>query len=309
MKVLNCCQHDWANFSHDNANALRSAGIYCVDVKEHSHRFNYDNESKIFSSNKILEQMNLCDVVQIFHSDLKMLNLCKIAEKKRIIVWHTGTYYRKESEKLNKEFNPFVEKSILALGEFYGKGAKNQQYMVGAIDTNKIKPSDLFHLPYKIAHYPSNSTVKGSDTIEEIARKLFNKFSHKFTFKLSTRLVPYHEQLKRISECDIYIELFAPKQDGYNYGSWGITALEAAAMGKIVVTNHTTENVYNKTYGRKTPFIIANTKNELLEKLEKLINKNPEDIRKIQSETRSWVEKYHSYKATGEKLKWIINNA
>ena len=59
MKILNICQNDWANFSHDNANALRSVGIYCVDLKEQPHKFQYPEESKIANTNYILEQIKL----------------------------------------------------------------------------------------------------------------------------------------------------------------------------------------------------------------------------------------------------------
>lgn len=306
MKIVNVCQHDWANFSFDNSQALRSVGVDCIAIKEHTHRFAYEAEGLVMRSNEIYNKIRHADIVQIFHSDKKYISHCTTLEKERVIVYHTGTTYRQNHNVINSLFNPVVEKSIIALGEFAGMGSINETYIVGAINTDRFKYSNTTNDCYKIAHYPSSSTVKGSDIIERVARKLFKKYSKKFSFKLSTKLVPYSEQIKRISECDIYIELFSPLQNGKPYGSWGITALEAAAMGKVVVTNHTTENIYKKAYGCKTPFIVCNTESELYKKLEELVKMDKKDIIMLKNNTREWVEKYHSYKSSGNKLKVLL---
>lgn len=306
MKVLNCCQSDWANFSYDNCQALKSVGVDCEAVTENPHRFGYENET-VLTTNQIYEKIKKADLVQVMHSDLKMLNLCKLAGKKRVIVYHAGTYFRKQSKMLNEAFNPFVERSIIALGEFAGMGAKNETYLVGAVNTDKLRPGGKsIEPPYTLAHFPSEPTIKGTRVIERVVRNIY-KTRGDFNFKLSERIIPFRENLKRISECDIYVELFAPFQDGFNYGSWGITALEAAALGKVVVTCHITEDVYHKTYGRTTPFFVSNTEGHLHSKIDELLSFPPDKITKLQSETRRWVVENHSYKATGERLKKILD--
>lgn len=302
MKILNCCSSDWANFSHDNANALRSVGLNCMDVKFNKHEFGYDTESAIASKATMLSLIMEHDVVQIMHSDLLMLDLCR-EFKGKLIVWHTGTAYRKNSDKLNAAFNPRVSLSICALGELMGKGAKNEVYMVGAIDVKKLQPGYVNRDVCKIAHYPSNETIKGSDEIFIAASEIYHKTDGAFDFVMSVEKVPYPEQLRRMDNCDVYIELFAPLQDGYGYGSWGITALEAAAMGKIVITCHTTVDVYEKSYKNRTPFFIANTKEELREQIERVAKMGAFDLKTMQSATRSWVARNHSYIATGNKWK------
>jgi len=304
MKVLNCCNNDWANFSHDNANALRSVGIDCEDIKERPHSFEYKTHSLTIPFAKIVEKIKQADIVQIMHSDVAYLEVCK-AYNKRVIVYHTGTNYRKGYKELNSVFNPYVEHSVIALGEFSGLGAKNEVYVVGAIDTDKLKPNIINSDFTRFAHYPSCEKTKGTDTIERVVNWAHEK-NRNFYFNMSVQKVDYDFQLERIKKCDAYIELFAPEQDGKPYGSWGITALEAAAMGKIVITNHTTEQVYKNAYGIKTPFFVSNTEKELFDNIEKLSFMNRAELLKHKQNTRNWVLKNHSYQATGEKIKKLL---
>ena len=78
-----------------------------------------------------------------------------------VVVYHAGSSYRKHYKFYNDLFNPFVNMSILALGEFWELGAKNPQYLVGAVDTKRITPhfGSSFSTP-RIGHYPSNVSIK-----------------------------------------------------------------------------------------------------------------------------------------------------
>ena len=75
-----------------------------------------------------------------------------------------------------------------------------------------------------MGHFPSKPAVKGSDKIVEAMKNVKGNFE----FRYSDKRVSWEEQIKRMSECDIYVERFT-KDSGF-----GITALEAAALGKIV---------------------------------------------------------------------------
>ena len=55
MKVVNICWDDYANFSHENANALRSVGIDCVDLKLIPHVFGYSTESQRPSGKRVTQ--------------------------------------------------------------------------------------------------------------------------------------------------------------------------------------------------------------------------------------------------------------
>ena len=96
--------------------------------------------------------------------------------------------------------------------------------------------------------------------------------------------------------------MFALEQKGLRYGEWGMTALEAASLGKIVVTNFLSIDRYKKEYG-ECPLVICNTEGEFERRLHELSEMNKDDILKLKKETRKWVEEKHSLKAVGKRLK------
>lgn len=300
MKVLNICSDDFANFSHDNANALRSVGVSCVDVKLNKHVFNYKNESTVINKRDIGAFIGKADIIQIFHSDHAFLKYCK---GKRVVVYHTGTRYRQHPERYNTLFNRYVERCFIALGEFAGLGSKKETYIVGA--TEIIGTRSLhFIKPLRVAHYPSNPSVKGSDGIIATLEKV----KHDFDIRVSCSLdrVDHKAQLARINSCDVYVEMNSTHQGLKRYGSWGITALEAAALSKIVVTNHLTVDVYIKTYGVKPPFILIEEYGSLERAMEYLAGLSDVSVNYLKTQHYDWVQKYHSFKATGERLKKIL---
>jgi hypothetical protein len=300
MKVLNICCDDYANFAHDNAKSLRAVGVNCIDVKLRPHVFGYESQSRIVNEIELKNEIHSADLVQIFHSDNSLLKYCT---GKRIVVYHTGTRYRQSPAKFNALFNPFVEISFIALGEFAGLGAKNERYIVGAVAIPDIAINYL-QGQLKYAHYPSNALVKNSDNILFVMSTKTNDC----IFKYSATNVPYKEQLQRMSECNVYIEMNSLYQDGKQYGSWGITALEATAMGKIVITNHSSVAVYEKEYGVKPSLLLIEKAFDGLGGIVDYLNSlDSSELGKLAIESYEWVCKYHSYKATGEKLKQILS--
>jgi len=305
MKVLNICVDDFANFSHDNAKALRSTGVMCVDLKLAAHEFGYESESEVVDHDAVLEAIPKADVIQIIHSDANALKLVKRAKKanQKLVVYHTGSRYRSRSGYYNNLFNREVDASIIALGEFANLGAKNEHYIVGAVDIKKyLKFGHEIKQPYKIAHFPSNAKVKGTEQILEMLVKV------KGEFKLihSTKIVNQKQQMKRIDACDIYIELFKPELNGKKYGSFGITALEAAAAGKIVITQNLSANVYEAAYGN-CALLLAEDESNFISIIESLLEMEKEEISELQTHTYKWLKQNHSYKATGERIKKILN--
>jgi len=96
--------------------------------------------------------------------------------------------------------------------------------------------------------------------------------------------------------------MFNPMQGKRKYGEWGMTTLEAAALGKIVVTNFLSIDRYKIEYG-ECPLFVCNTLEQLEKNILYLSKMNKEEILEKKKETRAWVEKFHSYKAVGERLK------
>ena len=304
MKIVNICKSDWANFSYDNCMALQSVGIDCSSYAVTPHVFDYPSHATIIKTAQIYSVCSDADIIQIFHSDYSCLDIVKPLGKK-LVVYHTGSGYRSESEKLNNLFNPFLDISFTALGELMNKGAKNEFYIVGAIDTNEIVPIPIESNIPVFSHYPSKSNVKGTDTITHIMKEIGKRNKFIFNYNEKDIRLSLSEQRSKMQNCDIYIELLKPELNGNKYGSWGITALEAAAMGKIVVTQNLSNEVYEKHYGG-CPLILVADEHDFIKKINWLLSLTKKEIRNLQEQTRTWVEEKHSYKATGEYLKNIL---
>jgi len=301
MRVLNLSYDDYANFAFDNCKAFKSVGIDAVSFKKVKHPFGYDQESTIGTVDQIKREIQKADIIQLFHSDGSWLNYAYDLGK-RVVVYHTGTAYRQNPNNCNIIFNGFVERCFTDQCEFIGLGMKNETYIATAVDTDKIIPGDWKTIsPYLVAHYPSNPTVKGTAKIIEMCKSIDG-----LQLIVSEERLKHEAQLKRMSSCDIYVELFNTTQNGKPYGCFGVTAFEAAALGKIVITNNINEKAYSDQYG-DCALVIANTEEAFISKLTWLNGLNENDLLNLQEQTREWIVKNHSYIATGNKLKTLLN--
>lgn len=298
MKVINISKDDWSNFSYDNCQAMRSVGIDAESLKLNYHISNYPKQSEVVSIEDMIFRCMDADLIQFVFADIYCFNnIYPHITDKKINVIYAGSAYRENPKAYNNIFNPVVNKSIIALGEFAGLGAKDEVYMVGAIDVDKIRPVYReLKKPYLFAHHPSKTAVKGTTKILEMMQG--------YNFIHTNQMGSFEEQLIRYSKCDIYIELFNKELSGKKYGSWGISALEAAAMGKPVVTMNLSEEVYKKNYG-SCPLITVQNEDEFKAAIATLESMAEDEMLQLQKDTREWVVDKHSYKATGE---YIVNN-
>lgn len=300
MKILNISQCDYANFQYDNMNALRSVGLECDSVVLERHPF-YEEQSPVMELVDIWNMMDNYDIIQFFHDNTTLFDLInKEALNQRFIAYHTSSYYRKNSALVNRIMsngNPDII-HVACMPEFMAM-CPEAVYMVGAVDTDKIT---IQYDGGGFAHYPSNSKVKGTENIERIFKELDVKID------IRTDLVPYKEQLARISECRVYIEMFTECDAlGSVYGNFGITALEAVSMGKPVITNCKDWEVYYNTYG-KLPFSICNDEAEFIKQVMLFYMGGVPYWRIFQDEIRDIVVKNHSYVATGNYfVKNVLN--
>lgn len=303
LKVVNVCMDDYANYAYDNAMALRSVGIDAKCVKTMRHPFGYKDQGMVLSQDGIQQAIKEADIVQFMHSDHRFLTYAK-SLKKRIFVYHTGTGYRTNPANCNKIFNDSVEAAFTDQTEFIGTGMKGEQYVATAIDIKSYQQTfGVPHNPIRIGHYPSNAEVKGTSKIIEMMSKVK---ARKFELLFSTTRVNHIMQRNRMQRCEIYIELFKPELKGKPYGCYGVTAFEAAAMGKVVVTNNIRPHVYARAYG-DCPFVIANDEPTFIKEMERLINSHPLTILQLQKETFNWLREKHSYEATGKRLKVLLD--
>jgi len=305
MRIITLCHQDYASYSANLAKSLKEVGYDCESYCLGSHPFHYQNSSIRKTSRFIAQEIKLADLIIVVHSCGTMWDLVKESGK-RIWVFHTGTRYRSDPNKHNERWNGLAEKVFIALGEFENLGATNPIYLGITTDVHQTEPRFFEGGKLKIAHYPSNPSVKGSDTINRIMQELSLVHGDKFDYKYSTAKVDHKRQLQRMSECDIYIEMCATTQGGNPYGSYGTTAIEASAMGKIVFTNMMWRELYNRYYG-KDELVVANNDIDLKLFIQKWIQKTPAEIKEKQILTHNWARSRHSFKATGNILKKHID--
>lgn len=308
MRLITVCEADWCNVGFNVAKALKMVGINAESIKTCKHNFGYSEESRIVTHSVMLEEIRAADIVFIMNSNLLCLELCKRANKKNIFVYHTGTNYRRNPEKYNLLFNPYILQAFTDQTEFIGLGMKYEYYLFLPINTEKIKPT-TYDVNERIlfGHFPSNPIIKGTAIIRKALSDLKKKYPDRIDFIIDEKIVPNDKQLERMNRCDVYVELFAPLHEGNKYGCFGVTAMEAAALGKVVITNHTTPEVYTRFYGRPTMFYTPQTEIDLAQDLFTLAQMPKEKIMIKKQQTRQWVEEYHSFMAYGSFLKELLN--
>lgn len=286
MRFLNLSVDDYANMSHENANALRSVGVYVDDFCINKHVFNYATQSKQIHRDRIKDVVGNYDCVQIFHSDERLLKHVLDGKPKKIVVYHSGTRYRQNHEYYNELFKDY--KQLTDQTEFIKLG--NMSYIAPHTSlTSQPKRQDGKLI---IGHYPSNPSVKGTDGIEYV----LNQFKYDFEIRIDRTKVSHDQQLKRMSECHVYVELFAPEQQGKQYGCFGVTAFEATGLGCHVITQNLNPKVYEDVYGA-CYFSLANDKENFYRILEEL-----KDVDRNMLLTPAGFYINHNIESTGYKI-------
>ena len=293
MKVLFINHVDYANLCYNLSKSLRSIGVQSESLTLKPHQFGYTEQSTRVSQSQMMEAIKNAECVIIGHSFAKFVDW--IPKSKRVFVIHTGTRYRQDSENLNAIFDKVVERTFTDSPEFMELGAKLVTYVATAIDTEKIQQKKNTGWRIKFAHYPSNPDVKGTSKIVRMMSQL------DADFETSNKRLHHEENLQRMSKCDVYIEMFATEQNGKIYGNAGVTAWEAAAMGKPVITNFLHDYVYRKAYG-ELPFFIANSEIEFNLKVENLNALDRVDYKLLSDFVRNTIVERHSFEATGRYL-------
>ena len=287
--ILVASSNDYANLMHNQANALRSIGVDVIDVTLSPHTFNYPSQSKVVTRETFKTLSQEADHVLIGHSCPTLFDLNK---NPSFSVYHTGTRYRESPE----YFNDLFQSSKVHLTdqtEFMKHG--KMHYVVSGIDSSIYKPKELGK-KLIVGHYPSNPEVKGTNEIVEMLKP----FKENFDIRISLKQVSHAEQIERMQNADIYVELFKPKLNGKDYGCFGVTALEACMMGKLVISQDLESETYRDVYGEhlfinaKTPFMF------------KCVFQNPYWSASMSKAIHEETVKRHSFEATGLRLKHLL---
>jgi len=233
-------------------------------------------------------------------------------KEKKCVVQHGGTMYRMHADACNDLFNGFSDATIAQYPTLLGLGAKNECWIPYPVDTKLIQPDYERHGGDKIliGHFPSSKEVKGTENIVRVINRLESDPAFRDHFEyIGVRpgvyypgdIVGWYMNLKRLERCDIVIETCQSEFDGKPFGEWGNTALEAAALGKIVVTNSIHSDLYKKEFG-SSALNIANNEAELELVLQELLSLPDTEIESRKEKSRVWVETKHSIPATADRL-------
>jgi len=289
--ILLASSVDYANLLANQANALRSIGVDVIDVTLSPHTFNYPSQSKVVSRETFKTLSQEAEHVLIGHSCPTLFGL---NQNPSFSVYHTGTRYRESPQYFNDLFQS-AKVHLTDQTEFMVK--RKMEYVVSAVDESLYKPKEIGK-KLIIGHYPSNPEVKGTNEIIEMLKP----FRDTFEIRVGLKQVSHAEQIKRMQECDVYIELFKPELNGRPYGCFGVTALEAAMMGKLVITQDLEGRTYKEAYGEH-PFITVKNKYQFqsaIEDSQKYLTMARAERIHLETKER------HGYKATGERLKQLL---
>lgn len=291
MKVRMFCRHDYANMMHGVVKALKLARVDCEGFVHHLHRFGYGEQCPYADYNQMREYAAEADVIHIFHSDNEILKFIGGDwSGKKLFVWHTGTPYRQ-----NKRFHDTYWKGYQVFtdqAEFITGGLK-AQYIAAGVDFDGLR-NVIEPITSRFGHFPSDPYVKGTKEIENVFR------GSKIPINVDIGSVSHEQNIKRIASCEVYVELYAPTQNGKPYGQWGVTAMEAAAMRRIVITNEHSD-VYKRFYGDSFVYNATN-KFHLAAMISQFNKMGSKELSDRQYESWFIANKNHNYQAVAERV-------
>ena len=295
------CSDDWANYGYELAASLMTTNKNIIAAKLNSHVFNYQHQLPIVSADELVLLAKKCDIILLVHSAAELIQY--IPNETPIIPIHTGTRYRNEHIQLNNLFH--LSRCCFTDQCEFMSLAENIHYIGTPINIDMIpKFGHEPRQPYIIGHYPSNADVKGTQKILDMLQDIN---PNKYILHHSTDRVSHAEQLQRINKCDIYIELFQPTLNGKPYGCFGVTAFEAAAAGKIVITQNINPKAYTDVFGT-SPFILTESESDFKFKVNYCLSMPQKELTFRQTNNYNAMKERHSYKATGERIIELIND-
>lgn len=300
--------NDWANLGYYYSQAMRAVGVDSISISLRPHPFRYYKQSLLMGDREYLQAViSNTDTLVVMHSQGEVTQLPDIEypDSIRFVVHHGGSVYRDHHKELNKRFNRFVETSIIQTGDLLGLGAKNEVWVPPTVDAKMLeKFGGPIHFeatpPYRIAHFPRGADIKGTQQIGEVMDLLAQHGG--FFYIVDPNEVRWEENIQRMSDCDVYINAISTDIKGKPYGGGiEVTDIEAAGMGKIVITHFTKKEKFEELFG-ECPFLVANNANQLRKAVVSLLEMTPDEISALKQETYEWFVSTVSYEPIGELL-------
>jgi len=297
MNVVLLAIQDSSCVGAQYAKSLRAVGVNATMFIKRKHPFDYPGQGTMFQNfSEIESYVQEADVIHLMHSQNVIPGIP--LKGKKVVVSHTGTSYRIKPESLNKTFNPIVDLTIVG-GDLSVNGAKNAVWTAGGVCNMDNLSAPSFNKKGNkliVGHYPSSKKKGTTDVINAMTIVDQNKVD----FRCEIKTVPWNEQMKRLRGCDVYIERLAQNS------GFGIAALEAAAVGCIVVTTYAFKELYEKNVG-KLGLISVNKQKEMSLKIDELANMSDSELLELKKKNYDWVMTNHSYEAVGNRLVNMYN--
>lgn len=313
-KFLFVCDDDHANVSYEYAKALEENGCFARAVKFQKHLFCYPKQAEVLTDFGVLTKYvsEATDII-FMHTQPINIPVCVFDKRKRFFVFHGGSAYRNDPKLANKLFldSPIIGENLRFLIQNY-----DLYFLDDSIDKRIVftclepKEYDQF-LPSNskqnsfltVAHYP-RGVQKGTEDIEEVIKSLsqdYNNFIY-VTWGTKNKILSWSDYMRTIAKCDIYVHSLPFQYVDKVITGLCVTAMEACALGKVVVTPFEYLENYKRDFKNTPPFFIANDKDQLRKVLKHLLGLSFQEISELKKKARMWVEEYHSRKPTGEYL-------
>lgn len=304
--VLFVSESDWSNVGYHFASALRSLGVNAESVAIYKSSIGAQ-DSRLCTLHDIKKMASSYDHIFIMHSGGDRARLAGellkggfLKTKKSVNVFHGGSRYRRNHRELDKYFNSFVNASFIQTQDLMKFDAKNKKWLMPTIDLDQyicLLDFDELRSRLVVSHYPSNPLKKGTESI----RRALRYYKDVYEVRIDEKPVSHEDNKERMRSSDIYIESQAYTIGDLKVGEWGVTALESAALGNIVVTCFTERGLYLREYG-ECPIVVSNSEEELEGTMDRLQELGEYEILQAKLTSRTWVREMHSYGAIGHRL-------
>lgn len=309
--LLVAARSDYANVGGVFVKCLNEVGVTAYAFSRKSVSYNPTGHAVIFDGNltPVVEIARKANAIIWMHSLYLPLGIS--CAGKKLAVFHGGSVYRRGPGRVNRVFNPKVHVTLTQTAELLGKGAKNEVWMLPAAYIDNFKPNLSVGKKVVVGHFPSaprnkagsgrDSILKGSYLINDVMEKYGN-----VDYNFSPGRVDWKDNLTRMAKCDIYVESLNQASKSTNKHDWSVAALEAAALGCVVVTNFGFgEERYKREYGEHA-LQVANTKEQFVEVMDRLVSMSESELVKLKNESVAWANSIHGLRAIGRRLKGAL---
>ena len=320
LDVLMLTKNDWANTGWRFMRCLQLLELEVKFFKGKKHWAGYPKQAPIHPaitkrtggrnhSWSVPELKNLAESAHVIHYIASVfINTGADLNKKHVVVQHGGSVFRKSSAKINKRFNHLVDASIIQCPDLLGLGAKNEHLIYYPVDTKLLTPNYTQRKKrILIGHFPRSPGIKGTANIIkaiEIVEADPNINTIKYVGLRNPNQqarMPWEKHLNRVRSCDVIIETCNLKQRNTKYGEWANTALEAAALGKLAISNTLSADIYEREYGN-LGIHVANDVSALVAQITRLAKLDKEQLVAEKKKSRAWVVENHSLEANAIRL-------